>query len=124
MSTLASLYQLQNEIERLYRPLTRTYHLPPMALLLLSEIYAQPGLGASDYAAMLGRPPTSFTPIIDSVVNEGYVVRGANLHDRRAIVLTPSLTAHAARENFCAEMQAVEAGAASLMREWTMEPLP
>jgi MarR family transcriptional regulator, organic hydroperoxide resistance regulator len=59
--------------------------LSPVEACILQLLYEQDGQMASRLAYGVGRPATSFTPILDVLEKKGFIERRAHPSDRRAV---------------------------------------
>ena len=59
-----------------------------VAVHILNELYQSDGQKASELARKVGRPATSFTPILDLLENEKYIKRSPHKTDRRAVIIS------------------------------------
>jgi DNA-binding MarR family transcriptional regulator len=71
---------IQDELEG-----TMAEDLSPMQACVLAELRKRNGQKASALAASIGRPATSFTPILDSLERQNLLARRPDPDDRRAI---------------------------------------
>ena len=82
---LAALQSASHSVKSLYSKLCNEHELTVVELDTLNALCAEENLTASALAAKVGRLPTSFTPILDSLERKGWILRVKDLRDRRAI---------------------------------------
>jgi MarR family transcriptional regulator, organic hydroperoxide resistance regulator len=72
-------------VDRLYNTPFEELNLNVMQAYILRALYEQDGQRPSDLAHIVGRPPTSFTPILDKLEDKGFIHRSPHPSDRRSI---------------------------------------
>ena len=72
-------------IEPVYRLEAQTFGLSVIEWYVLRALYEQDGQMPSRLAEAVGRPATSFTPILDEIEHKGFIERRQHTSDRRAI---------------------------------------
>lgn len=72
-------------LDSLYAQAFSGLNLAVLESYILRALYEQDGQRASDLARAVGRPPTSFTPILDSLERKDLIERRFDSKDRRAI---------------------------------------
>lgn len=85
MNIWARVKGTQSAVTALYASGLSEYQLLPVEAEIMMLLYVRDGLKASDVARSVNYPPTSFTPVIDKLVNKGMITRENDTHDRRAI---------------------------------------
>src|SRR6185436_2315133 len=73
------------QIDFLYKKDTHALGLSVIEWYVLRALYEQDGQMPSRLAEAVGRPATSFTPILDAIESKGLIERGKDPRDRRAI---------------------------------------
>lgn len=72
-------------LDQLYGQAIEPLEISVIEWYVLRALYEQDGQRASDLARVVGRPPTSFTPILDEIEAKGLIERRANPSDRRSV---------------------------------------
>lgn len=72
-------------LDSMYAQAFSGLNLAVLEAYILRALYEQDGQRASDLARAVGRPPTSFTPILDSLERKQLIERRFDSKDRRAI---------------------------------------
>jgi MarR family transcriptional regulator, organic hydroperoxide resistance regulator len=72
--------------------------LNPLELHVLLSLYRSGGMNAGDLAVSVGRRHTSFTPVIDRLIDRGYLCRKPDPSDRRGVIITLTDKGEALRE--------------------------
>lgn len=72
-------------VDRLYNTPFESLDLNVIQAYILRALYEQDGQRPSDLAQIVGRPPTSFTPILDKLEGKGLIHRSPHPSDRRSI---------------------------------------
>jgi DNA-binding MarR family transcriptional regulator len=75
---------------------------------ILHLLYEQDGQKASRLAEGVGRPATSFTPILDALEKKGFIERRAHPSDRRAVLIYLTAQGTAIEEQVRATSERVE----------------
>ena len=94
-------------IEPFYKQEAQTFGLSVIEWYVLRALYEHDGQIAGRLADAVGRPATSFTPILDEIERKGFIERRQHPVDRRAIKI------HLTAQGKALEEQ-VKAGAARL----------
>lgn len=77
--------QQQRAIDAIYRKAAQTFGLGPVEAQVMMALYARNAQRPTELAARVGRAATSFTPVLDRLVDEGWVYRSEDPTDRRAV---------------------------------------
>jgi MarR family transcriptional regulator, organic hydroperoxide resistance regulator len=72
-------------LEPIYEQETEALGLSVIEWYVLRALYKQDGQMPSRLAEAVGRPATSFTPILDHIESEGLIERRKHTRDRRAL---------------------------------------
>jgi DNA-binding MarR family transcriptional regulator len=72
-------------LDSMYAQAFAGLNLAVLEAYIVRALYEQDGQRASDLARAVGRPPTSFTPILDSLERKQLIERRYDSKDRRAI---------------------------------------
>ena len=82
---------IRRRLDLIYEEIVGQMGLTTVEWFLLRALYKQDGQLAGALARAVGRPPTSFTPTLDKLVEKGLVERRPDKKDRRVvhIHLTP-----------------------------------
>lgn len=75
---------------------------------ILQVLYEQDGQMASQIAKAVGRAATSFTPILDSLENKGFIERRIHPSDRRGVLIHLTAAGKALEEQVKASAKNVE----------------
>ena len=73
------------QVDSLYQKETEALGLTVIEWYILRTLYEQDGQMATQLATAVGRPATSFTPILDHVESKGLIERRPHPADRRAV---------------------------------------
>lgn len=94
--------------------------LTPIEACILQLLYEQDGQMASRLADGVGRPPTSFTPILDMLESKGLIERQAHPADRRAVKIHLTAQGKALEEQVRATSERIDAMVAQQFseKEW------
>ncbi len=95
-------------VERIYQQETEALGLAVIEWYLLRTLYEEDGQMPGHLAAALGRPPTSFTPILDKVQRKGLIERRQHPSDRRAIKVHLTKKGQALKEPVAASVERIE----------------
>ena len=74
-------------IDNLYKQETEALGLSVIEWYVLRALYEQDGQMATQLAKVVGRPATSFTPILDQIESKGLIERRKHTRDRRAVTI-------------------------------------
>lgn len=72
-------------VDTIYKQEAQPLGLAVIEWYILQALYEHDGLIASQLARAVGRTPTSFTPIIDTIERKGFVRRSAHPSNRRSV---------------------------------------
>lgn len=72
-------------LDQVYGQVTEPLGLAVLEWYVLRALYEQDGQRASDLAHTIGRPPTSFTPMLDKLEQKKLIVRRPDPRDRRVV---------------------------------------
>ena len=72
-------------LDQLYGQAIESLEISVIEWYVLRSLYDQDGQRPSDLARVVGRPPTSFTPILDEIEAKGLIERRASPSDRRSV---------------------------------------
>jgi DNA-binding MarR family transcriptional regulator len=103
-----SIYQFADHIYALHTEFAHSLGITPIQMLTLNELYKQDGQRASDLALAVGRPATSFTPLLDNLQGAGLIYRKPNKKDRRSVQMWLTDEGKALRTDIVGHMDAVE----------------
>lgn len=84
-TTWISLDTALRSVERLYASALADLNLTTIEAHVLRSLYNQDRQRPGDLARAVGRPPTSFTPILDKLEKAGLIERQHDPADRRAL---------------------------------------
>lgn len=79
------IWILNRQLESLYDPLALELNIPSAGLEVLVLLFQRDGQQPGELSDQIGRASTSFTPLVDRLVEAGYVKRKPHPHDRRAV---------------------------------------
>lgn len=85
LSTWAKAKRSFDQVDRAYREAAARFGLTAAGMQILLVLYSAGPLQAGQLAERVACPPTSFTPILDTLQNSGFVKRKKDPKDRRAI---------------------------------------
>src|SRR5690349_5898059 len=92
-SLLYNFQKLSHVMDAIYKKAVDPLNLTIAEWHTLFMMYQQDEQRAGDLAQAIGRPTTSFTPILDGLERKGFIARRADPRDRRAVRIY--LTEHA-----------------------------
>lgn len=72
-------------VETVYKEEAEALGLSVLEWFVMQSLYEHDGQMASQLAKTVGRPPTSFTPVLDKLQNKGFIERRSHPSDRRAV---------------------------------------
>src|SRR5215470_275648 len=75
------------KVDEIYKKEIRDLNLAVIEWYILRELYEQDGQMASHLAKGVGRPATSFTPILDQLEGKGLIERRMHPSDRRSVLM-------------------------------------
>jgi DNA-binding MarR family transcriptional regulator len=84
-SIWVNLYIAADQVGATYQQILDPLGLSVIELYILRTLYEEDGQLPSRLARSVGRPATSFTPILDKIVGKGLVERRPDPTDRRSI---------------------------------------
>lgn len=79
--------KLQSYIEQVYTQALRDFGFSVLEAHILASLHEYGGAKATVLAQRVGRAATSFTPIIDTLENGGWIERRDHAIDRRAVLI-------------------------------------
>ncbi len=85
-------------IEPFYKQEAQTFGLSVIEWYVLRALYEHDEQMPSRLAEAVGRPATSFTPILDEIEHKGFIERRKHTTDRRAITIQLTAKARALEE--------------------------
>jgi MarR family transcriptional regulator, organic hydroperoxide resistance regulator len=74
-------------IDEIYKKEVQALNLSVIEWYILRELYEEDGQMASHLAKGVGRPATSFTPILDQLEHKGLIERRMHPSDRRSVLM-------------------------------------
>ena len=74
-------------IDEIYKKEVQALNLTVIEWYILRELYEEDGQMASHLAKGVGRPATSFTPILDQLEHKGLIERRMHPSDRRSVLM-------------------------------------
>ena len=74
-------------VEEIYKEEVQELDLTVIEWYILRELYEEDGQMASHLARGVGRPATSFTPLLDQLVDKGLMERRSHPTDRRGVLM-------------------------------------
>jgi DNA-binding MarR family transcriptional regulator len=86
------------KVDEIYKNEIKELNLAVIEWYILRELYQQDGQMASHLAKAVGRPPTSFTPILDQLEGKGLIERRMHPSDRRGVQIYLTKPGNALRE--------------------------
>jgi DNA-binding MarR family transcriptional regulator len=95
-------------MDALYYREFETLGLTPIEACILQLLYEQDGQMASRLAYGVGRPPTSFTPILDLLEKKSFIERRAHPSDRRAVKIHVTAQGKALEEQVRATSERID----------------
>ena len=107
MTAWVSVHVLLTEIEKCLDGIlseTGAKGLSPKQVYVLEELYAEDGQTPMKLARAIGQAQTSFTPILDSLVTEGYIQRSTHPKDRRSVIISLTPAGEGLRETINAAL--------------------
>jgi len=72
-------------LDQVYGQMSESLGVNVIAWYILRVLYAQDGQRPADLVQAVGRPATSFTPVLDKLEAKGLIERRPNTSDRRSI---------------------------------------
>ena len=75
------------KVDEIYKHEIKDLNVSVIEWYILRELYDQDGQMASRLAQAVGRPPTSFTPILDQLESRGLTERRVHPSDRRGVLI-------------------------------------
>ena len=94
--------------EIVYKQQAKALGLTVIEWYVLRTLYEQDGQMASRLSEAVGRPATSFTPILDKIENKGLIERRSHPADRRAIKIHLTKQGQALKERVAASAERIE----------------
>jgi len=95
-------------VDSIYEQETRALGLSVIEWYVLRALYEQDGQMASRLAEAIGRPVTSFTPILDDIQRKGLIERRSDPADRRAVKIHLTKKGQALKERIAASAEQIE----------------
>ena len=86
------------KVDEIYKEEVHTLDLTVVEWHILRELYEEDGQMATHLAKGIGRPPTSFTPTLDQLVDKGLMRRQFHPSDRRSVLMFLTDKGQALRE--------------------------
>jgi DNA-binding MarR family transcriptional regulator len=80
-----NLENTARSVDSIYSSAFADLNLEVIEAYILRALFEQDGQRASDLARLVGRPATSFTPLLDGLQNKNLLERRADPKDRRAV---------------------------------------
>ncbi|HEX2907192.1 MAG TPA: MarR family transcriptional regulator [Phototrophicaceae bacterium] len=80
-----NLENTARSVDSIYNSVFAELNLEVIEAYILRALFEQDGQRASDLARLVGRPATSFTPLLDGLQNKNLLERRADPKDRRAV---------------------------------------
>src|SRR5215475_11865466 len=75
------------KVDEIYKEEVQTLDLTVVVWYIMRELYEEDGQMATHLAKGIGRPPTSFTPTLDQLVDKGLMRREFHPTDRRSVLM-------------------------------------
>jgi DNA-binding MarR family transcriptional regulator len=75
------------KVDEIYKKEIQGLNLTVIEWYILRELYEEDGQMASHLAKGVGRPATSFTPLLDQLENKGLIERRTHPTDRRGVLM-------------------------------------
>jgi len=75
------------KVEEIYKEEVQELNLTVIEWYILRALYEEDGQMASHLARGVGRPATSFTPLLDQLVDKGLMERRSHPKDRRGVLM-------------------------------------
>lgn len=97
-------------LDSMYAQAFASHNLAVLEAYILRALYEHDGQRASDLARAVGRPPTSFTPILDSLERKQLIERRFDTKDRRAIRVHLTKKGQELRQQVETTFQELESG--------------
>ena len=95
-------------VDQLYGKAADKANLSVLEWYILRALYAEDGQQASALARAVGRAPTSFTPILDKLQENGLIERKPHKEDRRALSIYLTQKALDMKDSIESEARLVE----------------
>lgn len=124
MQTYLAIQSLAQDAERAVAAVSRARDLRPIDAAVLLALDAEDGQGAGQLSRAVGRPATSFTPILDSLEARALVVREGNPTDRRAVRVYLTLKGVEVAADLRAAMDALEAELSHIVDRFNARRIP
>lgn len=96
------------QVNTLYNQELESLGLTVVEWYILRMLYEQDGQMASRLADGVGRPPTSFTPILDGLEEKGFIERRPHPSDRRAVRIHLTTEGKALEARVLASVEQIE----------------
>jgi len=96
-------------IDEIYKKEVQALNLTVIEWYILRELYDEDGQMASHLAKGVGRPATSFTPILDQLEHKGLIERRMHPSDRRSVLMYLTSKGKALREQVQTMAERIEA---------------
>lgn len=101
---------------------TPAAHIPAIQVHLMAALYDKDGQHASELARAVGKPATSFTPILDGLQDAGYVLRRPDPKDRRAIYVYLTANGEALKPHITAALERLDSDYTVLVKKTDGKP--
>jgi DNA-binding MarR family transcriptional regulator len=96
------------KVDEIYKEEVQELNLTVVEWHILRELYEEDGQMATYLAKGIGRPPTSFTPTLDQLVDKGLMRRQFHPTDRRSVLMYLTNKGEALREPIEAMAKRIE----------------
>ena len=96
------------KVDEIYKNEIKDLNLAVIECYILRELYEQDGQMASRLAKGVGRPATSFTPLLDQLEGKGLIERRMHPSDRRSVQIYLTKQGKALREQIQTIAESVE----------------
>lgn len=121
-NTWLSADRLFRAVNRVYEAEAKTFGLPVIEFQIMHALYGRDGQNATQLAGAVGRAPTSFTPILDNLVEKGLIERRPDRGgDRRALRIHLTPDGERLRHQVLESHASAEAEARRIAGEWMEE---
>ena len=96
------------KVDEIYKNEIKDLNLAVIECYILRQLYEQDGQMASRLAKGVGRPATSFTPLLDQLEGKGLIERRMHPSDRRSVQIYLTKQGKALREQIQTTAESVE----------------
>lgn len=107
VSTVRRLIAIEQTLATYLEP-TPACDLTPRQAHVLAALYAEDKQNPSALARDVALPPTSLTPLVDSLANAGFIRREPDPYDRRAVLVCLTPSGEALRSHITHALQKIE----------------